>query len=56
MEISKKSLFPTGFFSKSRPEVTPSKNPDDKIIPIKWSKEVESGQKKAIVTLPKKKN
>ena len=56
MEISKKSLFPTGFFSKSRPEVTPSKNPDDKIIPIKWSKEVESGQKKAIVILQKKKN
>ena len=56
MEISKKSLFPAGFFTKSRPEVTPSKNKDDKIIPIKWSKEVENGQKKAIITLPNRKN
>ncbi len=41
--------FPSGFFTKNRPDITPSKDPDDKIIPIKWSKEVETKQKKAVV-------
>lgn len=50
MEGKKKnSKFPTGFFQKIRPNVTPSDNPDDKIIPIKWSNEVETKRKKAVV-------
>ncbi len=41
--------FPKGFFTKSRPGITPSKNSDDKIRPIKWSKEVSEGKRKAVV-------
>ena len=43
------ATFPSGFFTKVRPKVTPSKDPDDKIIPIKWSKEVLEQKKKAKV-------
>ena len=48
-DIRKKISFPAGFFTKVRPEATPSNNPDDKIIPIKWSKSVRDGNKKAVV-------
>ena len=41
--------FPTGFFKKDRPEVTPSNNPDDEIIPINWSKDVRDKKRKAVV-------
>ncbi len=51
MTKDKKNItFPSGFFTKVRPEVAPSKNPDDKIIPIKWSDEVLKQKKKAKVT------
>jgi len=46
--------FPNGFFNTVRPEVTPSKNKDDKIIPINWSEEVLKGKRKAVVKLAKK--
>ena len=42
--------FPSGFFTKIRKEVTPSTNPDNKIIPIKWSDKVLKQKKKARVT------
>ena len=41
--------FPTDFFKKDRPEVAPSNNPDDEIIPIKWSKDILTNKRKAIV-------
>ena len=47
MELLNK--FPKGFFNSQLPEATPSKNKDDKIIPIKWSKEVKKGKKKALI-------
>lgn len=47
--------FPKGFLSEPLPEATPSNNPDDKIIPIKWNKEVKNGEKKALVKLKNKK-
>lgn len=46
----KNNTFPRGFFTKVRPEVTPSKNPDDKIIPIKWSDDVLKQKRIAKVT------
>ena len=50
MKEEKKSLkFPNGFFTKKRREATPSKDKDDTIIPIKWSKKVLTKRKKAIV-------
>lgn len=49
MENNKRIDFPKGFFTKIRPEVTPSRDSDDKIIPIKWSKEVSQRKKKAVV-------
>ena len=50
MKEEKKSLkFPNGFFTKIRREATPSKDKDDTIIPIKWSKKVLTKKKKAIV-------
>lgn len=45
----KKISFPSGFFTKVRPIATPSKNPDDEIIPINWSKDVISRKKTAVV-------
>ena len=45
---------PKDFFTKNRPKAEPSSDPDDEIIPIKWSKEVLDGKKKAIVKLAKK--
>lgn len=47
---NKNYTFPSGFFTKVRPEATPSKDPDDKIIPIKWSDDVLKKKKKAKVT------
>ena len=47
--------FPNGFFNEPLPEATPSNNPDDKIIPIKWSENVKSKKKKALVKLKKSK-
>ncbi len=44
-----KNNFPKGFFTKIRPEAIPSSNPDDEIIPIRWSKDVLDGKKKAVV-------
>lgn len=49
MEMLKK--LPEGFLKKTRNKVTPKKNIDDDIIPIKWSKDVCDGNKKAIVKL-----
>lgn len=46
--------FPSGFFNITRPEAKSSKNKDDKIIPINWSKEALEGKKKPIVKLVKK--
>ena len=48
-EMKNTVKFPSGFFTKVRQEAQPSKNPDDKIIPIKWSTKVENREKKAIV-------
>lgn len=42
---------PDGFLKKNRTKI--SKNIDEDIIPIKWSKEVITGKKKAIVKLAK---
>ena len=50
MELFNK--FPSGFFEKTRPEA-PKKKSD--IIPIKWSKKVTNQEKKAIISLAKKK-
>ena len=51
MTKDKKNItFPSGFFTKVRPEVTPSKNPDDKIIPIKSSDDILKQKNKAKVT------
>lgn len=48
MKEEKKSLkFPNGFFTKIRREATPSKDKDDTIIPIKWSKKVLTKKKKS---------
>ena len=44
---------PKDFFQKARQKATSSENPDDEIIPIKWSKDVVGGKKKAVVTLAK---
>lgn len=44
---------PKDFFTTVRPAAQPSNDPDDKIIPIKWSEEVLNGKKKAIVKLAK---
>lgn len=51
MELMKQ--FPKGFFAIPRPIAKPTNNPDDKIIPIKWSKEVINGKEEVIVSLPK---
>lgn len=48
-EVRNTIKFPAGFFTKIRPEAKSSKNPDDKIIPIKWSTKVENREKKAVV-------
>ena len=48
------SRLPKDFFTKNRPKAEPSSNPDDEIIPIKWSKEVLNDKKKTIVKLAKK--
>lgn len=53
MENEKKIKFPSGFFEKSRPKVTKNSQFED-IIPIKWSKKIRNGKKKAFVTAPKK--
>ncbi len=44
-----KTLFPSGFFRRDIPEAVPTNNIDDKIIPIKWSKDVQDGKRKASV-------
>lgn len=51
MEFTRR--LPKEFFAKVRPHAQPSNDPDDKIIPIKWSKEVMDGKRKAIVKLAK---
>lgn len=51
MELMKQ--FPKGFFTIPRPIAKPTNNPDDKIIPIKWSKKVLDEKEEAIVSLPK---
>lgn len=48
------SKFSNSFFEKRRPNVRESNmkvNPDDKVIPIKWSKDVLNGKKKVIVKI-----
>lgn len=50
--------FSSNFFEKSRPnvrEINKKVNPDEKIIPIKWSKDVLDGKKKVKITLSNKK-
>lgn len=52
------SRLSNNFFEKHRPnvkEINKKVNPDDKIVPIKWSKEVLEGKRKAMITLPKSK-
>ena len=50
MKEEKKSLkFPNGFFTIITSDATPSKDKDDTIIPIKWSKKVLTKKKKTIV-------
>lgn len=49
MELTRK--FPKGFFEQSRP-IAPKEKTD--ILPIKWSKEVLSGKKQAVVKSAKK--
>ena len=48
MEEKRKVSFPKGFFTKKRPVVTNKEALND-VIPIKWSKEVESQKKKTII-------
>ena len=50
--------FSSSFFEKSRPnvrEINKKINPDEKVIPIEWSKDVLEGKKKVKITLPNKK-
>ncbi len=47
---NKNNTFPSGFFTKVRSEILPSKNSDDKIIPIKWSDDVLKRKRIAKVT------
>ena len=53
--MEKLKKLPKSFFEKVRPQTTPNHNSSDEIIPIKWSKEVLSGQKRALVKLKKNK-
>lgn len=55
MKMELLSKFPKDFFDEPLPEATPGNNPDDKIIPIKWNKDVKNGKKKALVKLKNKK-
>lgn len=50
-----KYRLPKEFFSKVRPHVQPSNNPDDEITPIKWSKNIRNGKykNKTLVNLAK---
>lgn len=48
MEAKASQKIPKGFFSQPRPTVS-SKEALKDIVPIKWSKAVLSGNKKAIV-------
>ena len=53
MTKDKKNItFPSGFFTIVRPEVTPSKNPDDKIIPIKLHP-IDNPTNKPLLNFPK---
>ena len=47
--MEKLKKIPKSFFEKVRPQTTPNNDSSDEIIPIKWSKEVLSEQKKALV-------
>ena len=53
MEYTRK--LPKGFFTKVRPHVQPSNVSEDKIIPMKFSKEVRDGKykDKILVNFPK---
>ncbi len=53
MEYTRK--LPKVFFTKVRPHVQPSNDSDDKIIPMKFSKEVRDGKHKdkILVNFPK---
>lgn len=46
MDRKEKKTFPNGFFTKSRPQINPGKNPKDKDTPFEWSKSVLEGKSK----------
>lgn len=49
MKEEKKNIkFPKDFFTKPRPHVKEKETPED-MIPFKWSDEVLSGKKKAVL-------
>lgn len=54
MEFLRK--LPKEFFSKVRPHVQSSNDLDDKIIPIKWSKDVRDGKYKNKILVNMSKN
>lgn len=54
MNTKKEIKFPNGFFTQSRPTVSTKETLKD-VIPIKWSKEVMSSKRKAIVYSVKEK-
>ena len=48
-EVKKeKTVFPNDFWTRKRPHVTEKENAED-MIPFKWSKDVLSGKRKAIL-------
>ena len=53
MKKTEKTLFPKGFFTKSRPTISMDEALKD-VIPLKWSKKVQKGKKKVIMGLAKK--
>ena len=55
MEKEKNLKIPKNFFTKPRPHVIQKENKKD-MIPFKWSSDVMSGQKKAILYSVKKIN
>ena len=52
--MEKINKLPLNFFTKLRKNKT-TNNIDDKVYPIKWSKEVMKGKKEVVVSLSKKK-
>ena len=53
MKKTEKTLFPKGFFTKSRPTISMDEALKD-VIPLKWSKKEKKEKKKVIIKLAKK--